>query len=58
VGSSKYLLMDSSIISKGMIFDFNIFIPSNANKEIKLFKDKNYTTHVQRIIDNQKIKSV
>lgn len=39
--SNKYLLMDKSVVSEGMIFDFNIFLPSNSNKDINLFKDKN-----------------
>ncbi|MCF6308903.1 MAG: HD-GYP domain-containing protein [Sulfurimonas sp.] len=39
--SNKYLLMDRNIVSTGAVFDFNIFLPSNLNQEIKLFKEKN-----------------
>jgi len=38
---NRYLIIDRDIVTKGMIFDFNIYLPSNSNREIKLFKDKN-----------------
>lgn len=40
MSSAKYLKMDKSIVTKGMVFEFEIFTPTNSNTSVKLFKDK------------------
>lgn len=40
--SENYIEIDKSIVNKGMIFDFNIFLASDIDKEIKRHIHKNY----------------
>lgn len=38
---SKYIKIDKSIISEGLIFEYDIFVASESNTGIKIFKGKN-----------------
>ena len=38
---SKYITMNKSIISEGLIFEYDIFVTSESNTGIKIFKSKN-----------------
>lgn len=39
--ANKYLMMNKDIVNHGMIFDFDVYYPTNSNKEIELFKERN-----------------
>lgn len=39
--STRYILIDKNIVVKGSIFDFDIFLPHESNKNVVLFKDRN-----------------
>lgn len=39
--SNKYLMMNKDIVNHGIIFDFDVYYPTNSNKSIELFKGRN-----------------
>jgi HD-GYP domain-containing protein (c-di-GMP phosphodiesterase class II) len=48
--SNKYLPIDKIIVAEGVIFDFNLFLPTSSKNQIELFKDKNLAISTQDII--------
>ena len=40
MSATKYLKMDKNIVTKGMLFEFEIYTPTNSNRAVRLFKSK------------------
>jgi HD-GYP domain-containing protein (c-di-GMP phosphodiesterase class II) len=48
--SNKYLPIHKIIVAEGVVFDFNLFLPTSSKNQIELFKDKNLAISSQDII--------